>query len=973
MKNRTIRILLTLAFFTTIFSCKDKTSTPTKYDYEIVDGDPLNVHVYTLDNGLKVYLSVNKDEPRIQTNIAVNTGSKQDPADATGLAHYLEHMLFKGTSKMATIDWEKEKVLLKQISDLYEKRRSVEDEEKRKSIYREIDSLSNVAARYAVPNEYDKMISSLGAKGTNAYTSLERTVYVNDIPSNELEKWMKIESERFSELVLRLFHTELEAVYEEYNRTRDNDGRLAYEVMMQELFKKHPYGTQTTIGTSEHLKNPSMEKIHHYFNERYVPNNMAIVLSGDLDPDNTIDLIKKYFGAFQPKEVPAFTFEPEDEISEPKYVTLYGNSSEWVDIGFRLPGVDAEDNYILPLMDGLLANGQAGLIDLNLVKGQKILSGYSTYSVSKDYSRFMLHARPKAGQTLDEAKDLLLAELNKIKKGEFEDWMLPAVIKNFKLGDQLSNVSNKSRAGKMTDAFIKDQKWENIVKSNDKLSTITKQQIVDFANKYLNDNYVVVYKKTGKGNHPKVEKPAITQLTLNRDTSSLFAQEFENMKSARIAPVFDDFKTAIHQDKLNANIPFYYVKNTTNETFELRYILDMGSFNDKEMALAINYLEYLGTDRYSANELQTELFKLGLNYSVSASTDRIYVTLTGLEESLEDGIQLFEHIIANVQEDQEAYNSMVKGILKTRTDNKLSKRNILYGGLMNYGTYGEDAPIKNLLSDDALKQMSTANLTDKIKQLTSFEHYVYYYGVKDEEEVKQLISKYHKTPEKLNPLPPAKKYEQLETTTNKVYFVDYDMVQSEILMLSKVKPYNPEELSLIRVFNEYFGSGLSSIVFQEIRESKALAYAAYSYYTVPRKLDESHYVRAYIGTQVDKLGDATNAILTLMDSMPLIENQFDDSKKSAMKRIETSRTKSSSLFWKYLVAKEMGHDTDTREKVYDELSKVDLQQLNDFFNKNIKGKNYTFLVIGSKDKMDMQALENLGEVQELSLEELFGY
>ena len=300
----------------------------TQYNYQTVENDPLNVLIYTLENGLKVYMSINKDEPRIQTNIAVNTGSKQDPSDATGLAHYLEHMLFKGTSEIGTINWTDESVELKKISDLYEQRRNTVNPKEREAIYKKIDSISVVAAKYTVANEYDKMISSLGAKGTNAYTSLERTVYINDIPSNELEKWLIIESERFSELVLRLFHTELETVYEEFNRGQDNDSRLSWYTMMKSIFKKHQYGTQTTIGTSEHLKNPSMEKIHQYFNEQYVPNNMAIVLSGDIDPDKTIALIEKYFGQYQFKEVPEFTVIQEDPIVEPEFISIQGSSSE---------------------------------------------------------------------------------------------------------------------------------------------------------------------------------------------------------------------------------------------------------------------------------------------------------------------------------------------------------------------------------------------------------------------------------------------------------------------------------------------------------------------------------------------------------------------------------------------------------------------------------------------------------------------
>ena len=284
-------ILLFIGLATALISCGP--NSVNKEDTTPAFVDPINAQIYTLDNGLKVYLSVNKDQPRVQTFIAVNTGSTNDPSDVTGLAHYLEHMVFKGTSNFATLDWEKEKVLLQEISDLYELHRAESDPDKKKVIYAKIDSVSGEAAKYAIPNEYDKMISGLGAKGTNAFTSMERTAYINDIPSTELEKWMKVESERFSELVLRLFHTELEAVYEEFNRGQDNDYRKAYAAMNEIMFTKHQYGTQTTIGEGEHLKNPSMVKIHEYFDTYYVPNNMAICLAGDFDPDVTLAMIKK--------------------------------------------------------------------------------------------------------------------------------------------------------------------------------------------------------------------------------------------------------------------------------------------------------------------------------------------------------------------------------------------------------------------------------------------------------------------------------------------------------------------------------------------------------------------------------------------------------------------------------------------------------------------------------------------------------
>jgi predicted Zn-dependent peptidase len=226
------------------------------YSYEYVSNDPSNTRVYTLDNGLKVYLSVYKEEPRIMTFIPVKAGGKNDPANSTGLAHYLEHMLFKGSADYGTKDWEKEKPLIDEIERLFEEYRTLDDPEERKAHYAKIDKVSKEASEYAVANEYDKMCAYLGYTMTNAYTTEDRTVYMNNIPSNQLENFLDIESNRFQIIVNRLFHTELETVYEEKNRSLDNDYWKAFEAMHKEIFPNHKYGTQTVIGTIEHLKNP---------------------------------------------------------------------------------------------------------------------------------------------------------------------------------------------------------------------------------------------------------------------------------------------------------------------------------------------------------------------------------------------------------------------------------------------------------------------------------------------------------------------------------------------------------------------------------------------------------------------------------------------------------------------------------------------------------------------------------------------
>ncbi|MCD8528775.1 MAG: insulinase family protein [Chitinophagales bacterium] len=619
-----------------------------KHHFETVANDPSHTLIYTLENGLKVYLSVNDIEPRVQTYIAVKAGSKFDPAETTGLAHYLEHMMFKGTYDIGTKDWEKEKVLLDQIAQAFEDHKNEPDQAKKDRIYHKIDSLSNEASKYAIANEYDKMVSSLGAKGTNAYTSNDETVYVNDIPSNELEKWLMVEGNRFQTLVLRLFHTELETVYEEFNRSQDSDNRWVYQAVLEGLLPNHPYGTQTTIGLGEHLKNPSMYNIHSYFNTYYVPNNVAICLSGSLDPDKTIDLIEKYFGTWQAKNIKPFV-KPEDKaLTQVVEKETFGPQQEMVYVGYKFNGAGTQEAMMLKLMDMLLANSSAGLIDIDLNLKQKVLNAGSFPQILKDYSIHFLYGVPKEGQTLEQVRDLLLGEIDKIKKGDFEDWLLEAVVNDLKLNQIKTLESNRGRANMMVDAFINDIDFGEIIFEVDKMSKITKEEMVEFANKYYADNYVVSYKRMGESKRHSVPKPSITPVEVDRDSQSDFMLSFNKMQTASLTPKFIDFDNDIQKSKIG-DVPFAYVKNEQNKIFNLYYIFDIDDKTDKELALAIQLLPYLGTEKYSAEELAKKFYRYGLEFGVNTSTDKAYVYLSGLEENLAKGIELFEEVLQTVK------------------------------------------------------------------------------------------------------------------------------------------------------------------------------------------------------------------------------------------------------------------------------------------------------------------------------------
>lgn len=973
--------LFVVAFIIFLSACTPKTEE--KYQsltatdkngetYEYVTDDPFGVRIYTLENGLKVYMSVNKDEPRIQTFIAVRAGSTYDPSETTGLAHYLEHMMFKGSTKFGTTNWVEEKKLIDQIADKYEEHKNTSDPEQKRSIYAQIDSLSTVASKLAIANEYDKLLATIGGSNTNAWTSNEETVYVNEIPSNEIERWLTIERERFDTLVLRLFHTELETVYEEFNMSQDNDSRKLYYQFYASLFPNHPYGTQTTIGKAEHLKNPSMKNIHKYFNTYYVPNNMAICLAGDFDFDETYQLIKKHWGTKERKEVAPITHNEASAITEPVEVSVYGPEAERLMLGYRFGGeTNSDDIKYVTLINSLLYNGKAGLIDLNLNQKQKVLQAYSYSSFMKEYGVHSLFAKPREGQTLEEARDLLLEQIEKIKAGDFEDWMLEAAINNFRLNEIKKQESN-NKAYSFVDAFIIGKDWKDEVKFIDDLEKINKQQLVDFANKNYTNNYVVTYKRIGADSSVvKVEKPKITPLEINRDVASDFFTGLVNQKPNKIEPVFVDYKKELTFDKVN-DLEFTYLTNKANEIFTLQYIVEMGKDHNLKLPLAVNYLEYLGTDKYTAEELQKELYKLGLSIGVYSSDDRSYVYISGLDKSYEKGIELIEHVLANVKPDQKAYDDYIDGILKERQNNKLNKSQILYGGLMSYGIYGEKSPFRNILSEEELKAINPEELTNILKEFLSYKHSFFYYGQKPIEEAKNILAKYHK-PTDLKEIPAKTEYAELETNSNKVYWVNYDMVQTNLLLLSKGQKLNNSLESDITLFNEYFGGGMSSIVFQEIREAKALAYSAYAVFTSPSRPEKSHYLYAFVATQVDKLKIATDAMLELLNNIPKVQKNFDESRENIMTRIETERITKKNIFWNYKGLLDKGLKTDTRKEVYEAMKTATMDDFNKFYENNVKDKNYTFLVIGKKENLNLDVLKQLGEVQELSLEQLFNY
>ncbi|MBB1287322.1 insulinase family protein [Flavisolibacter sp. BT320] len=952
-----------------------KTATSGGYTYKYVANDPMATRFYTLKNGLTVALSPNDKEPRIAVRIPVRAGSNTDPKDHTGLAHYLEHMLFKGTDKFGSMDWEKEKPLLDKIDELYEQYNSIKDEAKRKEIYKEIDRVSGEAAKYAIANEYDKMMASIGSQGTNAHTWVEETVYHENIPSNGLDKFLAVQAERFRNPILRIFHTELEAVYEEKNRSLDNDGWKIQEAMHTLLFPTHNYGQQTTIGTIEHLKNPSLKAIRDYYHKYYVPNNMAIVMAGDFKPDEVIRKIDAAFAYMQPKPVQEYKGPVEAPLAGPVVKEIYGPSAETMRIVYRTGAASSRDADLAFVVSSILSNGKAGLLDLNLNKQQKVLGAAAGIRQYKDYGVFQLLANPKQGQTLEQVKDILLEQIDKLKKGEFDESLIKAIVANYKLSEMTAMENNTTRVNNIMDEFIKNhgKEWDKNVAFLDEIEKITKKEIVDFANRFFTPtNYAVIYKRKGEDkNIVKVEKPAITPVETNAGKQSDFVKAITSTPLPEIAPVWVDYNKDMQKSKAGI-ADVMYVPNKDNSIFRLSYYFDQGNFNNRVLPIALQYLQFLGTDKQSAEDITKQFYNLAASFSANAGNEETTVTISGLQENFSKAVSLFEDLLRNCKPDAAALEALKDRLLKSRANNKTNKGAIA-AAIQNYAIYGQNNPYNYVLTNEEIKSLKAEDLVALLHALPNYKHEVLYYGPTPLTKLTTDIAKLHPMPKTWKETPKAVQFKPLKQGPSQVLFNDYDAVQSEIYWVRDLGQYDPTNTAKIGIYNSYFGGGMGSVVFQTIRESKALAYSTYAFVQTPSKKEDDYTFVGYVGSQADKMNEAINSMNDLLKDLPKTEQNFVNAIKSQKKDIETQRITKDGIIFNYLNARKKGLSEDVRKTVYKELDKLTLDDIAAYHQQQFQNQPFTYTVIASEKRINLEDLKKYGEVRKLSVDDLFGY
>ncbi|MBM3262300.1 MAG: insulinase family protein [candidate division Zixibacteria bacterium] len=947
---------------------------PAQAGYTRINGsnpaDPLNAHIYKLDNGLLVYLTENHESPRFYVEIAVRAGSKHDPAEATGLAHYLEHLLFKGSRNLGTLDYEKEKVYLDRITELYEEQYRETDPEKRKAIYAKINEQTGLAAQYAIPNELDRLYNAMGGDAVNAHTWHEETVYQVDLPSNRLEQWAVIESDRFLNPVFRLFQPELEVVYEEKNRTLDNKDRLIYYAVTKKLFKVHPYGQQPTIGTVDHLKNPSLKHVYDYYNTYYVPNNMAIFISGDIDITATMALIDKHFSAWQAKPLPAPKTWAEPPLQGAERLTIHYPGEEYAMLSFRTVSNRHPDAEALQLVAMILDNSTAGLINLNLNQQQKVRQAGSSPSLYNDSGFQTLWGIPKQSQTLEEVEKLLLEQMEKVKRGEFEDWIIPAIINDFKKNRKAGLESNGSRVSSMRASYLSFEEWDHAVAGLDRMAKLTKADVVKVANKYFGADYVAGYRLNGQHTVPSIEKPDIEQIDIDPTRESGFAARVIAMPVKELSPVFVDPAKDYQIKPYVEGVKLYHAKNPLNDLFSLTFTFDVGRRHQDKLSAASLLLNRSGTAKLDGEALKKEWYRLGTDFGINVGDYQTSISISGLDEQFKPSLALMMDYVKNPVAEQTTLDELIKIILVNREDAKKNFQQI-HQAVVQRNRYGAESSFLRMTPNAEIERLTLQELHGLIKGLFAYQHRIAYVGSLPVDRVITALKTAHLVSGKLKPPPPHPFLKTRQPQETEILFFHKEMAQAQVRIEFGGQTVSEDQNPAIQLYNDYFGGDMSAIVFQELREARALAYAADARYVTGDRKGDQDLMVGLIGTQADKTSDAVGAFIDLLDNLPVSPERFDAAREALLNRYRTSKIGFRSVLDAIGAWERLELPVDPRKRRYEQILQADMDIMLKFHADRLKGRPKLISIVGDKNKINLESLSRYGKVIEVGLQDIF--
>ena len=935
----------------------------------------LKVKEYKLENGLTVWLNEDHSQPKVFGAVVVKAGAKDCPD--TGIAHYFEHMMFKGTDRIGTLDYESEKVLLDSIAMKYDELAMTEDTAARARLQKEINELSIRSSEYVIPNEFNRLINRFGGSGLNAATSYDATIYFNTFSPQYMVQWAEINSERLINPVFRLFQSELETVYEEKNMYGDFIGGQVMDTLMARYFGPHPYA-YPIIGSTKNLKNPRLTEMHKFFEDYYVASNMALILSGDFDAQQVMPILEKAFSRIRsgnaPKQekvmLPPFNGRETMKVKFPiPFIKAMG-------LGFRGVSANHEDQVALNIAVNLLNNANGtGYLDKLMVE-HKLMGALAINESMNEAGILAVAIMPKLLiQSYSSAEKMVWDEINRVKNGDFSDEMFNSLKLEQKrqYASSLENID--SRATVMMNLFSQGKSWNDYLNEVARIESITKEDVVRVAQKYFSNNYLCVTKSTGKYPKDNLPKPAFSPVVpRNADASSSYAKQLEKIPEQQVAPRIIDFEKDVKTSKLTPLVTLYTTPNPLNDIFTLNISYGIGALEQPELMQLTNYLQLLGTESLSFEQFRSRLQSIGSTLAFDVTPDAFVMKVTGFDNHIDETMELVGDFIRHAKADDKKLRQIVD-------DAKVSEKAFFKSGdnvasaLLEQVKYGDQSRYLRKLSLSQIKKLKGKDMLAIYDKVRSVQCDLHYCGTLPVEKVIGTIRQ-HLPLERTTVASNSPYYHELKQYDRPtVFFIDMpDMTQSIVYSYVKGDPVDDKaSRHASRLFSVYFGGDMSSLMFQEIREFRSFAYRTSGRYQLPNHAHKgtAGSFTAMLSTQSDKTLDALGVLDSLIREMPLKPERMEAVKQTLVNRINNDYPPFRNLSEKVASARMEGFDRDPAEEFLRDIATMDMQDISRFYREQISGRPVVYVIAGNRKHIDMKKLAEYGTIIKVKKKDIY--
>ena len=466
------------------------------------------VKEFRLDNGMKFIVIENHEAPVISFVTYADVGGVDEPDGQTGVAHFLEHLAFKGTKSIGTKDYRQEKVYLGKLDRIFGKIKAAQtagNEAKLARLREKFTKIESQASSFVKQNEYGQIVDTAGGVGLNAVTTADYTSYFYSFPSNKLELWMSLESERFLDPVFREFYKEKQVILEERRMRTDNSpiGKTV-EAFLDTAFVSHPY-KRPTIGYNEDIRNLTRENVREFFATYYTPNNLTVAIAGDVNPQEVEELAKVYFSRFKAKPAPPEVSKTEPRQTQTKEVIVKLPTQPWYLEGYHIAGLTDPDYPVYDVLTDILSNGRTSRLYQSLVEKQQVAlsaQGFSGFPGNKYPNLMLFYALTAPGHTVNDVAIALREQIELLKAQPVTTEELDRVKTQFKASLLRSLDSNLEMARILTEYEAKTGDWRNLFEELEAITAVTAEDIQRVARSIFTEDNRTIGKLLSVNNQP---------------------------------------------------------------------------------------------------------------------------------------------------------------------------------------------------------------------------------------------------------------------------------------------------------------------------------------------------------------------------------------------------------------------------------------------------------------------------------------